>query len=183
MSAIALEPAVMLRGPRLDDAETLFSLVDASRATLRQWLPWVDGTVGVDDSRRFLAGVVDGARDGSACATWLIEVDGGMAGCIDIHGISRLNRSGYLGYWLADAHVGKGVMRRAVAQALDIGFGELELNRLCIDAAVDNVRSCRVAERLGFRREGVLREYLRLHGRYHDACQYSMLAREWTPRR
>ncbi|MEO4008597.1 GNAT family N-acetyltransferase, partial [Chromobacterium piscinae] len=175
MTAIA-QTRIALLPPDVIHAERLFALIDESRGTLRAWLPWVDATRSVEDSRQFLAGAADGARNGGACASWLIERDGELAGCIDIHGISRLHRSGFLGYWLADRFVGGGVMGEAVAQALDIGFGKLALNRIAIVAGVANARSRALAERLGFVREGAQREGLHLHGRYHDACQYSMLA-------
>ncbi|AUH52188.1 hypothetical protein CXB49_15890 [Chromobacterium sp. ATCC 53434] len=167
---------VALLPPDVADAERLFALIDESRETLRAWLPWVDATRGVDDSRQFLAGAAD-------AATWLIARDGELAGCIDIHGISKPHRSGFLGYWLADRFVGGGLMSEAAAQALDTGFGALELNRIVIVAGIDNGRSRAVAERLGFVREGVQRDGLYLRGRYHDACQYSMLAGDWRGRR
>ncbi|OQS09526.1 hypothetical protein B0T37_13985 [Chromobacterium violaceum] len=182
MSAI-VQKRIVLLPPDIIHAGRLFALIDQSRDTLRAWLPWVDATRNEEDSRQFLAGVAEGARNGSVCASWLIERDGELAGCIDIHGISKLHRSGFLGYWLADRFVGKGVMSEAAAQALDIGFGALELNRIVIVAGVENVRSRAVAESLGFVREGVQREGLHLDGRYHDACQYSMLAGEWRARR
>ncbi|QND86559.1 Ribosomal-protein-L7p-serine acetyltransferase [Chromobacterium vaccinii] len=182
MTAIA-QTRVALLPPDVAYAERLFALIDDSRETLRTWLPWVDAARSVEDSRQFLAGVAEGARSGSACASWLIGLDGELAGCIDIHGISKLHRSGFLGYWLADRFVGRGVMGEAAAQALDAGFGALELNRIAILAGVDNTRSRAVAERLGFVREGAQREGLYLHGRYHDACQYSMLAGDWRARR
>ncbi|MCD5327728.1 GNAT family N-acetyltransferase [Chromobacterium piscinae] len=182
MTAIA-QTRIALLPPDVIHAERLFALIDESRGTLRAWLPWVDATRSVEDSRQFLAGAADGARNGGACASWLIERDGELAGCIDIHGISRLHRSGFLGYWLADRFVGGGVMGEAVAQALDIGFGKLALNRIAIVAGVANARSRALAECLGFVREGAQREGLHLHGRYHDACQYSMLAGEWRARR
>jgi ribosomal-protein-serine acetyltransferase len=181
-AAVLSETVVALRAPAVDDAPDLFARVDESRAALRQWLPWVDQTLSVDDSRVFLQEIAGGERNGARCATWLIEADGELAGCIDIHAISQLNRSAYIGYWLADRFVGRGLMRQAVRQALDIGFGELGLNRLGIAAAMANTRSRAVAERLGSTREGVLREYLCLRGQYLDACQYSMLAREWRAR-
>lgn len=182
MTAATLE-AIALLPPDVIHAERLFALIDESRASLRAWLPWVDATQTVEDSRQFLAAVAAGARDGGGCACRLIELDGELAGCIDIHGISPLSHSGFLGYWLADRFVGRGAMSGAVARMLDLGFGELGLNRLVILAGMDNARSRAVAERLGFALEGVQRDGLRLHGRYHDACQYSMLSREWRARR
>ncbi|POZ63721.1 GNAT family N-acetyltransferase [Chromobacterium alticapitis] len=182
MTAAILQP-ISLLPPSVVHAERLFALIEASRASLRAWLPWVDATRSVEDSRAFLTGVTDGARDGAGCACWLIELNGELAGCIDIHGISKLNGSGLLGYWLADRFVGRGIMSGVVAQVLDVGFDDLGLNRIVIVAGVENARSRAVAERLGFAREGVQRDGLRLHGRFHDACQYSMLAREWRMRK
>ena len=169
---------VSLRIPTLDDAAAVFACTDAERERLRRWLPWVDSTLTQADSAAFLQLTIDWrAKDGSQ--VWLIDVNGEFAGVIDLHGISRLNRSAYIGYWLSARFEGQGVMGEAVRLLLAEAFGPQALNRVVVDAAIDNPRSWGVAKRLGFQQEGVLREYLCYHGEFYDAYQYSLLAREW----
>ncbi|UTH74794.1 GNAT family N-acetyltransferase [Chromobacterium sp. IIBBL 290-4] len=183
MSDIVSACRVALRAPDLIDAPALFALIDQDRDHLRTWLPWVDKTLSIADSRQFLAGVLEGRRDGAPCRHWLIEADGELAGCIDLHALSGQHRHGSLGYWLASRCSGRGVMTQAVSQVLDIAFGEMGLHRVALVAGAANHRSRAVASRLDFALEGVMREYLHLHDRYFDASLYSMLASQWAARR
>ena len=54
-----------------------------------------------------------------------------------------------------------------------------ELNRVEIRAAPENRRSRAIPERLGFQREGVLRETERVGDRYLDEVVYGMIASDW----
>lgn len=172
---------VQLAPPQRERAAELFALVDADRTRLARWLPWVDATQGPDDSAAFLDAAARAEADGHSF-TRLVEVDGRLAGVCDLHGICQLNRHAAIGYWLGHEHTGRGLMAQVLQQLLAQAFGPLALHRLVIDAAAANTRSCAVAERAGFRVEGVLREYLYLHGRYWDARQYSLLSHEWKSR-
>ena len=70
-------------------------------------------------------------------------------------------------------------MTRAVRCMLDVAFGAAGLHRVVIRCAVENVRSRRVAERLGFRVEGLLREAQWVGGRFLDQHLYALLRREF----
>jgi ribosomal-protein-serine acetyltransferase len=71
-------------------------------------------------------------------------------------------------------------MTAAVRAYVDHAFQVWRLNRVSIEAAVDNARSRAVAERLGFRQEGVLREVERVGERAVDHVVYAVLAAEWA---
>jgi ribosomal-protein-serine acetyltransferase len=73
-------------------------------------------------------------------------------------------------------------MTEAVRAHVDHAFATWELNRILIQAAVDNGRSRAIPERLGFREEGVLREVERVGGRMLDGVVYAMLAGDWPAR-
>ncbi|WP_445989591.1 GNAT family N-acetyltransferase [Chromobacterium haemolyticum] len=170
---------VSLSAPELSDAPALFALINANRDALRPWMPWEPLTRSEADSRAFLESAAVGRQIGKAY-TWLVLRGGELAGVCDLHAIDALNGHAFVGYWLDSRQVGQGVMQAALRLLLAEAFGPLGLHRVAIDAAADNRRGCAVAERLGFRYEGVLREYLLLQGRYCDARQYSLLAHEWT---
>ncbi|KMN35454.1 hypothetical protein VI26_11345 [Chromobacterium sp. LK1] len=169
---------VTLRAPELSDAPALFALIASNRDALRPWMPWEPLTRSEADSRAFLESAAVSRQIGKAY-TWLVLRGGELAGVCDLHSVDTLNCHAFVGYWLDRRQVGQGVMQAALMQMLTEAFGPLGLHRVAIDAAADNHRSCAVAERLGFRYEGVLREYLLLQGRYCDARQYSLLAHEW----
>lgn len=71
-------------------------------------------------------------------------------------------------------------MTEAVRALTTHAFTVLKLNRVEIRAAVGNVRSRAIPERLGFSQEGVARQAERIGDRYEDSVVYSMLATEWS---
>ena len=99
-----------------------------------------------------------------------------MIGAAGFAGIDWVARATSVGYWLSEEHQGRGLMTRAVKALVDHAFGELELHRVEIQAAADNLRSRAIPERLGFQEEGTLREAERVGGRYHDLVVYGLLA-------
>jgi ribosomal-protein-serine acetyltransferase len=98
---------------------------------------------------------------------------------VGVHRVDWANRKASIGYWLAGDAQGRGVMTEAVRAYVDHAFGIWKLNRVTIEAAVENARSRAVAERLGFREEGVLREVERVGERMVDHVVYAMLAADW----
>jgi len=99
-----------------------------------------------------------------------------------VHIISRVHRSGELGYWLAQSHCGRGIMTKGCRTLLSYAFGDLALNRVRMSVASGNQRSRAVAERCGFYEEGVLREHEWLYDRFVDHVTYGLLWRDWLER-
>jgi ribosomal-protein-alanine N-acetyltransferase len=81
-----------------------------------------------------------------------------------------------LGYWMAQRHAGKGHMTEAVRGALNFAFSDLALHRVEAACLPHNEPSRRLLERVGFRREGEARGYLRINGVWADHLLYGMLA-------
>ncbi|MGH2724093.1 MAG: GNAT family N-acetyltransferase [Actinomycetota bacterium] len=82
---------------------------------------------------------------------------------------------GEVGYWVRREDRGRGVATRATRLLSLWAFATLGLSRIELFAAVENTPSCRVAERAGFRREGVLRSRIAAKEGRHDAAIYSLL--------
>ncbi|HEX5132307.1 MAG TPA: GNAT family N-acetyltransferase [Candidatus Krumholzibacteria bacterium] len=91
-------------------------------------------------------------------------------------------RRAEVGYSLASAAWGKRYMHEALTALLDYGFVELDLNRVEADIDPRNARSARSLERLGFKREGLLRERWIVSGEISDTALYGLLRSEWSPR-
>jgi ribosomal-protein-serine acetyltransferase len=159
-------------------APMLFALVHENRDHLRRFLPWVDGTRSVQDSAAFIQGSLDQFARGVAINVALYA-QGQLAGLCGTHAIQWGNRRTELGYWLGERFQGLGLMTRAVHGLGTYCLRALELNRLEIRAAVENTRSRAVAERLGFRLEGVTRQTEWLYDRFVDHAVYGILASEW----
>lgn len=87
-------------------------------------------------------------------------------------------RSAAIGYWIDESHAGRGLTPRAVAMAIDYCFGELNLHRIEINILPENASSIRVVEKLGFRDEGIRKNYLHINGRWRDHRSYAMTVEE-----
>ncbi len=158
------------------DADALFAVVWQSRGYLKRWLGWVENLT-VDGYRDFLRqGVV---RFGEGLGFYAaIRRDQQWVGAIEL-GIDSANQSASLGYWLAEASQGQGLMTRAARAVTRLAFTEYGLNRLEIRVADENRPSVAVAERLGFRLEGVLHQGEWVNARFHNLLCYGLLAADW----
>jgi len=152
-------------------------MIDRDRAYLRRWLGWVDASTSVEHTRDFLRGVIAAAQEGKSLIL-LTEHEGEPCGTVGFNWIDSVNGGCEIGYWLREDRQGRGIItgccRALVGHALD----DLGLNCVRIAVAVDNARSRRVPERLGFRLDGVIREAERLHGSFVDHALYTYLRRD-----
>jgi ribosomal-protein-serine acetyltransferase len=160
------------------DVPELFALVDANRDYLRAWLPWLDTTRREEDVRAFVVDACAKAADGMSVQFAMVEA-GGIAGVIGFHEIDQAHAQVGIGYWVAEDRQGRGLVTRAVRALVGMAFDELDLNRVEIHVATENVRSRAIPERLGFRHEGVLRQAERLYDRFVDLDAYALIASEW----
>lgn len=173
-----ISPDSELRLLEARHAEELFALVDANRDHLRQWLPWVDTTRTVSDSRAFIDMTLRqfAQSNGFHAGIWHQEA---LAGVIGHHRIEWANGATIIGYWLGESFQGKGLMTRSVQAFVRHAFLELYLNRFEIRCAMGNDRSRAIPERLGFKAEGILRDAEWLYDHYVDHVIYAQLAREY----
>jgi RimJ/RimL family protein N-acetyltransferase len=86
----------------------------------------------------------------------------------------------WLGIGIGDREQwGKGYGREAMELALRYGFHELNLHRIQLTVFGYNERAIALYEKLGFRREGVFREFMQRDGKRYDMYLYGLLRREW----
>ena len=170
-----------IRSLTLKDTDALFSLTDANRSYLRQWLPWLDSNLSLEDTRAFIERGLEHARLGQEFVS-AICYDRAIVGLVGLHDIRWHNRSSSHGYWLSATYQGRGLMTRACQSIIDYGFATLNLNRIDICCAVDNYRSEAVAKRLGLTYEGTLREAEWLYDHFVDWKVHSILFCEWKAR-
>ena len=175
---LPVDAEVELRLLEMWDAHELFQLTVRNREHLRRWLPWVDYETSVAHTREFIRRSLQrySENDGFNLG---VRYQGRLAGVIGYHSVNWPNRNVEIGYWLGAEFEGKGLMTRACRTLLNFAFEKLLLNRVAILCAVGNTRSRAIPERLGFTREGVLRDGEWLYNHFVDLVVYSMLAREW----
>lgn len=178
MRSIRVDEHIRLRDPVAADAAALFNLVEANRARLARWLPWVPQIRTIQDEVDWIAGRhVPGAAETELAL--LILDHGEIVGGVGIGGLGHSARKGEIGYWVSHEAEGKGIVTRACRAALKYAFETRAMNRMQIRAALDNARSRAIPERLGFKLEGVERAGALVQGRFQDLAVYSMLAAEW----
>lgn len=161
-----------------EDACELFTLTDSNREYLMQWLPWLDHCRGQGDTLRNIEASLHDAVEGTGLGVAIFE-RGRLVGVTGFNSIDRNNRIGHVGYWLGKEHQGRGIMTRSVRALVAHGFGVLGLNRITIAAATTNRGSRAIAERLGFRLEGIAREAECLYGRMVDHALYAQTRADW----
>ena len=106
--------------------------------------------------------------------------DDALIGTCSLFEISPSNRRASLGYALTRAHWGMGHALEATRLAVAHAFGTMALHRLEADVDPRNAPSLRLLERLGFEREGLLRERWHVAGETQDSLIYGLLARGYA---
>jgi RimJ/RimL family protein N-acetyltransferase len=96
--------------------------------------------------------------------------------------VDHKHRMANLGYWVRASRTGRGIAAAAVASAARFAFQRLDLNRLELVVPEANAASIRVAERVGAKREGLLRKRLVLEGEPRDALLYSLIEEDLRSR-
>lgn len=167
MLQIKIDEEVSLRILEERHAEDLFAAVDHCRPYLREWLPWVDATKTVQDSKDYIKFGLKKFADGQG-PEFGIWYKGELAGVIGLHFIHWQNKRTSIGYWLSEKFQGKGIMVRANEAMLKYIFEELELNRVEIRVATENKKSEAIPKRLGFEMEGIARKSEIIYGRVVD---------------
>jgi ribosomal-protein-serine acetyltransferase len=166
--------SLYLRLVREEDAEELSLRVDQNRDHLRQWMPWLDEI----DTLNFIRRSLESATAGTQYSYALLLV-GELVGVVAFNNIEKMNRCATMGYWLAKSKMGNGYMTAAVKALIEEGFQQLELNRIQARVATGNYPSQAVCERLGLKKEGVLRQAEWLYDHFVDLTMNSVLRTEW----
>ena len=174
-------PRLTLRIPVAADADAVFAMrSDPVVQRYGSHAPWTDRSEAVAWIARNERGMVAGEH-----AQFAIErrEDGVVVGTCTLYGIDVQCRRAEVGYALALAQWGQGYANEAVTHLLDWGFDHLDLNRVEADIDPRNAPSARALERLGFLREGHLRERWIVAGEVSDSWLYGLLRAEWAARR
>lgn len=102
-----------------------------------------------------------------------------LIGTVTLFNLSISNGRAEIGYAMGSAHWGKGYMNEALKALIVHAFDVRNFRRLEADVDPRNTASIRTLERLGFQREGFLRERWHVGGELQDAFFYGLLKREW----
>jgi [ribosomal protein S5]-alanine N-acetyltransferase len=111
-----------------------------------------------------------------------LRPSGAIVGTCSLAHLDWTNQRAEIGFALDPSSWGSGLMSEALPLLIGHAFGPLGLHRLEADVDPRNDRSLRLVERLGFRREGYLRERHLVGGERQDGVFFGLLAEEWRAR-
>ena len=165
---------VALRPWRMEDAPAVEAACQDPE--IPYWIPFVPSPYTREDADTYLRGCIESGDERHPFA--IVDAGTGrLLGSIDM----RVNamRTGHIGYWVAAQARGRGIGTRALRALVAWALDDLYLERLELITDPDNAASRRVAEKVGFCEEGILRSHL-LHtdGRRRDSVMYSLLPGE-----
>jgi ribosomal-protein-alanine N-acetyltransferase len=173
---------VLLRAPRVEDAEELLALQSDAWEFIGPWMPaaeiaedplvatrervHTDRALWVDDrSYRFVV-----------CS----RATGEIIGRVSLNNVIRgVLQSTDVGYWIGPRHARKGLTSEAVRAAIDAAFGPLALHRVQAGIIPRNVASLALARRIGLREEGLARRFVKIAGVWEDHVIFAVTVEEW----
>ena len=169
---IKLEPTNELQAPQL------FAAIDNSRIQLSEFLPWVVDMQTIADLKVYLKNAETLCQQKKE-ASFAIIFNDVAVGRIGLHHLNMQNKIGAIGYWLTKDAQGKGIILKSCKALVNYGFQNLDLHRIEIKAAVDNLKSQAIPVKLNFVKEGILRQAEFVNSQFLDLFLYSMIRDEW----
>jgi RimJ/RimL family protein N-acetyltransferase len=163
------------------DALTLDEAIKESLNELNQWLPWARLDYTSSDTTAFIRESIQAWKEERAWdySIRYNEDPRHHIGNISFWTVSKLGKIAEIGYWVRTGSTSRGVCTQAVRLLLEEMFNSLGYHKIVLRIAVGNDASDRVAEKLGFTREGILREELLIRGNWVDHTLWSLLDREY----
>ncbi len=163
----------------LEDAPAHYAAVRESIRELSAWMAWCHAGYSLTEARAFVSDCAAAwHRDERYSFVIFDRKDGAFLGSVGLSCVNRAHRFANLGYWVRTSRAAQGAASAATLLAARFGLEELGLQRLELVVPVDNVASQRVAEKVGAKQEGILRNRIILRGKSHDAVLYSLVAED-----
>jgi ribosomal-protein-serine acetyltransferase len=172
-------PRLTLEATSHVHTEGLLDAVLASLDELRPWMAWAESP-SLEQTRIFVAASEDGwAR--SIGWNFTIVHEGTAAGTVGVDCYQPMLDQAQLGYWLRSDLAGGGLMKEAAGAVVEFAFTDVGLHRLELHASPDNIASVRVAEALGFQREGFARDIAKNSLGFYDCLVFGLLESDPRP--
>jgi RimJ/RimL family protein N-acetyltransferase len=175
VSQMQMNQRVAIRPYEDTDASEMSVAARESVAEVSPWMPWCHSEYSVADAAAWVRTTRGGHADGSMYDFAIMDANGSYAGGCGVNHINRMDRFANLGYWVRTSLAGRGIAPAAVLQLISWTFANTTLNRVEIVVAVDNVRSQRVAEKVGAHRDAVLKKRVMVRGLPSEAVLYSVV--------
>ncbi|MEZ8140996.1 GNAT family N-acetyltransferase [Enterovibrio sp. FF113] len=154
-------------------AKDYYRIVCQERAYLSTWLAWPPHANEEAFFERFIQGALHDYADGKSL-TCAIVYQERVVGNVSFNTICHQLKKVEIGYWLSESYQGKGIASRSVSAMIKMAFEDLGMEKVQIAAAVENLPSRRLCERLGFRLEGEISNAENVNGRIVDHAIYGL---------
>jgi [ribosomal protein S5]-alanine N-acetyltransferase len=168
-------PALTLRYATAADAAAMFELARDPEVT--RFFAW--GYERIEQAQEWIAALPRKRAAGELLDFLVVHREHGPIGVTGLSEVSRRDRRATVGTWFGREHWGTGANAESKALVAALGFGTLGLERLTAWTNTRNGRSQRALERVGFRREGVLRNWHRHGDEMHDVVVFGMVRAAW----
>jgi len=182
LATIQIDEHLLLRTYEIDDFRQLFDAINGSRQHLGVWLSWVGKTIRAEHSLEFIQESHRKLQDQEMLALGIFY-DGEVIGGVSMHEWTHNTRRAQVGYWICKEYEGQGIVTRVLGAFISYIFEHVGLNKIEIHYVTANNRSAKVAERLGFKTEGVLRQAGFRNGMIEDMVITGLLKNEWESRK
>ncbi|MDD2999524.1 MAG: GNAT family protein [Candidatus Riflebacteria bacterium] len=165
---------------KLDVAE-LFRLYKKNRRYLTKWLQPQPEILRIDNIIALIKEDQIYARRGQRLDLGIFDCQNdAMLGRIALHSVDYgIQRSAGVSYWLNEENAGHGLMTEALATVVSFAFEEAALHRIWLNAINQNLASLKLAAKLGFIKEGILRQNLFINGSWQDSTLFALLENEY----
>jgi RimJ/RimL family protein N-acetyltransferase len=174
-------PRLVLEPSGLGRLDELWDAIDSSRPDLENWLLWAAAPE-PDGTREFLEASERAWAD-DTFGEWAFAIikDGTAIGGVGLNRGDARYRRAEMGYWIRSDQAGQGFMTEAASAVASFGFDVAGLHRIELHAAPANIPSIRVAEKLGFQHEGLLRDGVDSVDGWQDVYVYGLLETDPRP--
>lgn len=169
---------VFLRAPMLDDYEQWSELRARSEKFLKPWEPsWPFNALSLGHYRSLVKYYNEGRSKQTYLMFFVFERQNNLLiGGISLGNIRKgVVQSGQIGYWCGAEFAGQGYMMDGLCLLIAHAFKELKLHRLEAAVIPANERSIKLLERCGFKKEGLLRSYVKINDQWEDHLLYALL--------
>jgi ribosomal-protein-serine acetyltransferase len=177
MINIQISPSLVVQSVEPDYAEALYRLIANNRDDLQRYLPRVLEIDSVQVAHAYIRQIQQQTEQGELMEFHVL-FDTQLCGEIRLNHVDHENHKIAIAYFLDAAFQGRGIITQAARAVISYCFSELEFNRIELRCATTNQASIAVAERLGFTREGELRQAELLDQRYVNHYIFSLLSNE-----
>ena len=164
-----------LRKVNKDDATFLFKSLEEKIVNMYLSL---GPLISMEHSRRLIKNYLKSWNEYSQF-TYIVELKEDKLtkkiGCVSLWNISWLHKRAEIGIWLIPNYFNRGLGTKVLSLLINIGFNHLNLHRLEAHTAIENDKAIKLFKKCGFMEEGVLKDYIKLQGLFHDVNLFAVL--------